>query len=66
MLMAGAPVRRLLPAWVAGQRPPRQQLSKPRLPAARPPDVSLDSSKAYEVGYDPASIQDALNALLDR
>ncbi|MCB0113147.1 MAG: SDR family oxidoreductase [Caldilineaceae bacterium] len=36
------------------------------LPAARPPDVSLDSSRAYELGYDPASIQDALNALLDR
>lgn len=36
------------------------------LPAARPPDVSLDSSKAYEVGYDPASIQDALNVLLGK
>ncbi len=34
-----------------------------QMPASRPPDVSLDSSKAFELGYQPLSIREELEAL---
>lgn len=34
-----------------------------QMPASRPPDVSLDSSKAFELGYKPLSIREELEAL---
>jgi dTDP-4-dehydrorhamnose reductase len=34
-----------------------------KMPASRPPDVSLDSSKAFELGYQPLSIREELEAL---
>ncbi len=36
---------------------------KVEMPAARPADVSLDSWKAYEVGFDPMRISDSLKKL---
>jgi dTDP-4-dehydrorhamnose reductase len=33
------------------------------MPAARPPDVSLDSSKAYALGYDPMDAEEELAAV---
>lgn len=36
------------------------------LPAQRPPDVALNSNKAYELGYDPLSVREALINLLKR
>ncbi|MEM7796136.1 MAG: NAD(P)-dependent oxidoreductase [Cyanobacteria bacterium P01_C01_bin.118] len=44
-----------------GLKPARQQDVK--MSAPRPPDVSLDSSKAFEIGYKPLSIREELNAL---
>jgi len=32
--------------------------------APRPPDVSLDSSRAYALGYDPPPLREALRAAL--
>ncbi|WP_413165034.1 SDR family oxidoreductase [Capilliphycus salinus ALCB114379] len=34
-----------------------------QMPASRPPDVSLDSSKAFNLGYQPLSIREELEAL---
>jgi dTDP-4-dehydrorhamnose reductase len=34
------------------------------MPAARPPDVSLDSSRAFGLGYDPAPVRESLSRLL--
>ncbi len=34
-----------------------------QMPASRPPDVSLDSSKAFQFGYKPLSIREELEAL---
>ncbi|MEB3277682.1 MAG: NAD(P)-dependent oxidoreductase [Lyngbya sp.] len=34
-----------------------------QMPASRPPDVSLDSSKAFNLGYKPLSIREELEAL---
>lgn len=48
-----------LPA--AGLKPSRQQDVK--MAAPRPPDVSLDSSKAFALGYQPLSIKAELEAL---
>jgi dTDP-4-dehydrorhamnose reductase len=31
--------------------------------ASRPPDVSLDSSKAFALGYEPVSLGEELEAL---
>ena len=36
------------------------------LAAQRPPDVSLDSSRAYGLGYDPSSLKGALARLFNR
>ena len=36
------------------------------LPAERPPDVSLDSRKAYDLGYDPLPLRTALARLFGR
>lgn len=44
-----------------GLKPARQEDVK--MSAPRPPDVSLDSSKAFEIGYKPLSIREELNAL---
>ena len=34
------------------------------MPAARPPDVSLDSRRAWDLGYNPAPVEAELSALL--
>ena len=44
-----------------GLKPCRQQDVK--MAAPRPPDVSLDSSKAFALGYQPLSIKEELEAL---
>lgn len=36
------------------------------MPAPRPPDVSLDSSNAFALGYNPLSLREELEALRDR
>ncbi|MBX2862436.1 MAG: NAD(P)-dependent oxidoreductase [Leptolyngbyaceae cyanobacterium MAG.088] len=48
-----------LPA--AGLKPARQQDVK--MSASRPPDVSLDSTKAFSMGYTPGSVREELKAL---
>lgn len=45
-------------------KPGRQQDVK--MSAPRPPDTSLDSTKAFALGYAPGSIQEELEALCDR
>jgi len=35
-----------------------------QMPANRPPDVSLDSGRAYDLGYQPRKTRDALDALI--
>lgn len=37
-----------------------------KMPAARPADVSLDSRKAYNLGFNPPLIDDALRAIMER
>ena len=37
-----------------------------KMAAPRPSDVSLDSSKAFELGYEPLAIRQELESLLDR
>lgn len=44
-----------------GLKPTHQQDVK--MSAPRPPDVSLDSSKAFSIGYTPPSIREELDAL---
>jgi dTDP-4-dehydrorhamnose reductase len=36
------------------------------MPARRPPDVSLDSSKAYAIGYHPLDIESACRQILEK
>jgi dTDP-4-dehydrorhamnose reductase len=37
-----------------------------KMAAPRPPDVSLDSSKAFSLGYAPLSLREELEALKGR
>ena len=48
----------------AGLKSCRQEDVK--MAAPRPADVSLDSSKAFELGYSPLSVQEELGALWEK
>ncbi len=37
-----------------------------KMAAPRPPDVSLDSSKAFELGYTPPSLREELEAIKEK
>jgi dTDP-4-dehydrorhamnose reductase len=44
-----------------GLKPGRQKDVK--MSAPRPPDVSMDSTKAFTLGYSPASVREELESL---